>query len=122
MAARRTLAFDNCPAARALEVVGDRWALIIVREILTGARRFDELHARLPISENTLSRRLRQLTDAGVLRKERYAERPDRFHYMPTEACTALADVLDALGTWGQRWTTPDPSGPPPPERPPWLQ
>ncbi|MFF5209127.1 winged helix-turn-helix transcriptional regulator [Streptosporangium sp. NPDC000396] len=118
MAARRNLAYDNCPAARALDVIGDRWALIVVREILKGARRFDDLRERLPVSENTLARRLRELTDAGILRKQVYAERPHRFEYVPTEAGSALTDVLLALGTWGATWTVPDPAGPPPPEFP----
>ncbi|GAA2700364.1 winged helix-turn-helix transcriptional regulator [Nonomuraea recticatena] len=118
MAARRNLAYDNCPAARALDVIGDRWALIIVREILKGARRFDDLRERLPVSENTLARRLRELTEADILRKEIYAERPPRFQYVPTEAGFALIGVLHALGTWGETWTVPDPAGPPPPEFP----
>ncbi|WP_158578744.1 winged helix-turn-helix transcriptional regulator [Spongiactinospora rosea] len=120
MAVRRNLAYDNCPAARALDVIGDRWALIVMREILKGARRFDELRERLPVSENTLARRLRELTEAGILRKEIYAERPDRFEYVPTAAGTALTGVLHALATWGTTWTAPDPAGPPPPELPPF--
>ncbi|MGW1365467.1 winged helix-turn-helix transcriptional regulator, partial [Streptomyces chartreusis] len=121
MPERRNLAYDNCPAARALDVIGDRWALIIVREIFKGAHRFEELRRRLPISENTLARRLHELTRDGVLSKHAYATRPLRHEYVPTEAGAALADVLDALGQWGLEWTEPDPSGPPPPELPPWA-
>ncbi|MCX4631285.1 helix-turn-helix domain-containing protein [Streptomyces sp. NBC_01443] len=118
---RSTLALDNCPAARALDVVGERWALLVVREALAGARRFDEFRDRLRVSENTLTRRLTELTAAGILRRTQYSLKPARFEYLLTEQGRALVPVLAALAAWGNEWTDPDPDLPKPPARPGWL-
>lgn len=118
---RRTLAADNCPAARALDVVGERWALLIVREALDGARRFDDFRDRLPISDHTLSRRLTELVDRKILQRQPYHSRPTRYEYLLTERGRSLASILAVLAAWGERWTDADPDGPAPRPRPSWL-
>lgn len=118
---RSTLSEDNCPAARALDVIGERWSLLIVREALGGARRFDDFRERLPISENTLSRRLSELVERQVMNRQPYQSNPTRFEYLLTERGRSLVGVLTSLAEWGERWTNPDPTGPTPPSMPAWL-
>jgi DNA-binding HxlR family transcriptional regulator len=118
---RSTLAADNCPAARALDIIGERWALLIVREALVGARRFDDFRGRLPISENTLTRRLAELVDRQILERRPYQEAPARHEYLLTDRGKALVAVLASLAEWGDHWTEPDPDGPVPPAVPAWL-
>ncbi len=79
--------YDNqvCSIAAALEVVGERWSLLIVRDGFLGLRRFDELQADLGIARNVLQTRLTRLVDQGVLEKRRYQERPQRYEYHLTE-------------------------------------
>ena len=93
-----------CPVARTLEIVGEWWSLLIVRDALLGARRFDEFK-RTGISDNVLSARLTALTQAHVFKRVRYQTRPDRFEYVLTEKGRSLAPVVLALRAWGQRWT-----------------
>ncbi|WP_328764335.1 winged helix-turn-helix transcriptional regulator [Streptomyces sp. NBC_00272] len=102
-------------------MVGERWALLVVREALAGARRFDEFRDRLRMSENTLARRLTELTASGVLRRTQYSLKPARFEYLLTEQGRALVPVLAALAAWGNEWTDPDPDLPKAPARPGWL-
>ncbi|MGL5929112.1 MAG: winged helix-turn-helix transcriptional regulator [Dermatophilaceae bacterium] len=113
------LASDNCPAARALDVVGKRWALLLVREALGGPRHFGDFRAALDIGDHTLSRRLAELVECGVLMREPGAG--PRHRYRLTEAGRDLAPVLIDLARWGERWTTPDPERPPPRPRPSWM-
>jgi DNA-binding HxlR family transcriptional regulator len=119
--ARSKLAYDNCPAARALDVVGERWALPVVREALDGATRFDDFRKALPISEQTLARRLSELTADGVFERRAYQHRPARYEYVLTERGRALSAVLSALAGWGEKWVPPDPSKPDPRPRPGWT-
>jgi len=70
---------QNCSIARALEVVGERWTLLIVRDVFLGRRRFDELHESLGIARNVLTDRLTRLSDEGILDRVRYSERPERY-------------------------------------------
>lgn len=95
-----------CSIARALAVVGERWTLLILREIFFGARRFDELRRRLGIARNVLSARLEHLTEHGVLEKVSYQNRPVRFEYRLTSKGRDLFPVLLALLRWGDRWET----------------
>lgn len=118
---RNSLAADNCPAARALDVVGERWSLLIVREALGGARRFDDFRSRLPISDNTLTRRLAELVDRNILDRRPYQSEPVRYEYVLTPGGSALVGVLASLAEWGDRFTEPDPAGPTPPSVPAWL-
>lgn len=92
-----------CAIAGALDILGDRWSLLIVRDLyFGGGLRFGDLAAAdEAIPTNTLADRLRRLTDAGVIDRERYQSHPPRYSYRLTTKGRALAPVLDALATWG---------------------
>jgi DNA-binding HxlR family transcriptional regulator len=98
-----------CPIARASEILADRWTPLIVRELLMGSRRFNEIRRGLPgISRSLLVSRLRQLEDDGVV--ERSSGRgPTATEYVLTEAGDALKDVIEHLGVWGVRWAFGEP-------------
>ncbi len=102
----------NCSIAAALEVVGEWWSLLIVREAFLGARRFEEFQEHLGIARNILTTRLRALVESGVLERVRYEKRPQRFEYRLTEKGRALFPVIVALMAWGDRWG-PNRRGPP---------
>lgn len=94
---------DRCGVARALDAVGERWALLVVRELLLGPKRFTDLHRGLgTMSQNVLTQRLRDLEQAGVV--ERYRLRPPAgsWVYELTDAGAQLEPVLIALGNWGR--------------------
>src|ERR1019366_3220426 len=97
--------------AKTLEVVGDRWTMLVVREAFWGTRRFDDFQRNLGIARTVLTDRLGRLVDEGLLRKQCYHERPERFEYRLTEKGTDLWPVLMALLAWGDRHAT---EGPPP--------
>ena len=101
---RASLAALPCPIARTLDLVGEWWTLLIVRDALLGARRFDDFKAT-GIADNVLSARLKKLTEAGVLKRARYQTHPDRYEYLLTEKGHALAPVILALRSWGKRFT-----------------
>lgn len=91
-----------CSIARSLDLLGERWTLLVVRELLCGSRRFGEIQRGIPrISRTMLSARLRELADAGVLEARDGAAGPE---YELTPAGHELAAVIRELGTWGQRW------------------
>ena len=92
-----------CPVARGLARVGDAWSMLILRDASLGRTRFDQFRASLGIAPNILSRRLRALTEAGLLEKRRYAERPPRDEYVLTEAGRDYLPILQAIGAWGRR-------------------
>ena len=93
---------DPCGIARALDIVGERWALLVVRELLLGPRRFGQLRAALPeLSPNVLTQRLRELADAGVARRELLAPPASVTVYELTDRGRALEQVLLELGRWG---------------------
>jgi DNA-binding HxlR family transcriptional regulator len=102
----------NCSVARALEIVGEWWSLLIVRDALLGVRRFDDFQARLGISRNVLAQRLQTLVDQGVLERVPYSEHPPRHEYRLTEKGRALWQVVNAMREWGDAWA-PTPGGPP---------
>ena len=97
----------HCPVTRALEVVGERWTLQVVRDLLERERcRFQELLVSLRgISPNTLSARLRRLEDAGVIEKRMYQLNPPRAEYLLTPRGRALGPVVRSLYQWGERHT-----------------
>jgi DNA-binding HxlR family transcriptional regulator len=97
------LAGGRCPVGRALARVGDGWSLLILRDAGLGATRFDQFRASLGIAPSILARRLAALTDAGLLVKRRYSERPPRDEYLLTEAGRDFLPVLHAIGAWGAR-------------------
>ena len=90
-----------CSIARALEVVGEKWALLAVREVFLGNRRFDEMIRRTGAPRDTLAARLRTLVDAGILRRHRYSDHPQRFEYHLTTAGRDLYPVILTLLRWG---------------------
>jgi DNA-binding HxlR family transcriptional regulator len=94
---------QNCSIARALEVVGDRWTLLIIRDVVLGLRRFDEFLDSLGIASNVLTERLNRLVDEGVLERVPYSERPERFEYRLTNKGRELGVALLALMQWGDR-------------------
>jgi DNA-binding HxlR family transcriptional regulator len=98
-----------CSIARALEVVGERWTLLIVRDVALGLRRFDELVDSLGIASNVLTDRLNRLVDEGVLERVRYSERPERFEYELTKKGRELGVALLALMQWGDRYISDKP-------------
>jgi DNA-binding HxlR family transcriptional regulator len=106
--------YDNqiCSIARGLEVVGERWTLLILRDVFLGIRRFDALQADLGIARNILQARLERLVEHGVLERRPYQERPLRHEYRLTEKGIDLWPVVHALQQWGDRHA-PAPGGPP---------
>lgn len=92
-----------CSIARTLEVVGEKWALLAVREVFLGVRRFDEIVARTGAPRDTLTSRLRTLAAHGVLDRRLYCERPPRYEYVLTDAGRELYPVILTLMRWGDR-------------------
>jgi DNA-binding HxlR family transcriptional regulator len=99
----RTYDTQVCSIARALEVVGDRWTLLVIREAFMGTRRFDDFQRNLDCARNVLTDRLNRLVEAGILRRKRYHERPARYEYVPTRMGVELWPAVMALKTWGDR-------------------
>jgi DNA-binding HxlR family transcriptional regulator len=108
----RTYRDQACSIARALEVVGERWTLLILRDTYRGIRRFDDLQASLGITRGVLTQRLSWLVDEGLLERRPYQTNPQRFEYLPTTKGRALSPVLMHLLLWGDRYY-PSPGGPP---------
>lgn len=94
---------SDCAIAATLDVVGDRWSLLIVRDLLfRGTLRYGDLAASAEgVPTNTLADRLRKLTEAEIIEREQYSSRPARYSYRLTDRGRALAPVLDAMATWG---------------------
>jgi DNA-binding HxlR family transcriptional regulator len=101
-----------CSIAKALEVVGERWSLLIVRDVMNRRRRFDELQKGLGIARNTLAARLQRLVDEDILERRAYQRNPERYEYFLTEKGLDLWPALVALLAWGDRHS-PTPAGPP---------
>ena len=101
-----------CSLARGLELVGDWWTPMIIRDLQLGVDRFDVLAEDLGISRNLLAARLTHLTEHGIVARHRYQDHPPRDRYALTEAGQELWPVLMALTAWGDRWATPE-GGPP---------
>jgi DNA-binding HxlR family transcriptional regulator len=97
----------NCSVAQCLEVVGEWWSMLIIRDAFLGIRRFDDFQSRLGISRNILTTRLASLVEAGVLRKVPYQDHPPRHEYRLTERGHDLWPVLTAMREWGDRWAAP---------------
>jgi DNA-binding HxlR family transcriptional regulator len=96
----------NCSVARTLEVVGDRWSLLVIREAFLGAHRFDQMQRGTGAPRDILAARLRKLVETGVLERRRYQDRPPRFEYHLTQAGRDLHPVITALRQWGDRHVT----------------
>ena len=100
---------QNCSVARTLEIVGERWSLLIVRDVFLGRRRFDELQESLGISRNVLTERLKRLVDEGVLERVLYQENPPRYEYRLTPKGRDLRVVITALRQWGDTYISEKP-------------
>ena len=95
---------QRCPVARALELVGDRWTLLLVRDLLGGTRRFQDLEASLPgIAPNILSDRLKLMEEHRLVRRRFYSDHPPRAAYDLTDKGRELGTVVGALAAWGSR-------------------
>jgi DNA-binding HxlR family transcriptional regulator len=101
---KHSLAELPCPVARSLDIVGEWWTLLIVRDAVRGARRFEDFRA-LGAADNILSVRLKKLVDEGIFEKRLYSKHPERYEYVLTEKGNDLRIVLAAIATWGTRWT-----------------
>jgi DNA-binding HxlR family transcriptional regulator len=102
----------HCSLARSLEVIGDWWSPLILRDLAIGPRRFDELAGDLGISRNLLTTRLEGLMAAKVIDRTPYRDHPPRYRYHLAKAGEELVPALMVLTAWGDRWATPE-GGPP---------
>ena len=94
----------DCSIARSLELVGEWWTFLILRESFNGVRRFDDMQKHLGIARNVLTNRLNSLVENGILSKVRYQEKPERYEYRLTDKGRDLYPVLLALKQWGDKW------------------
>jgi DNA-binding HxlR family transcriptional regulator len=94
---------DPCPIARSLAFAGDAWSLLILRDAHAGLTRFDQFRKSLGIAPTILTRRLANLTDEGLLEKQRYSEHPPREEYLLTQAGVDFLPVLFIIGAWGRK-------------------
>lgn len=102
----------TCSIARTLEVIGEGWAPLILRDVFVGINRFDQLQADLGISRKVLAERLKHLVQHEVLERQAYASRPERFEYVLTPRGRELVQVLMVMVRWGDRWLAGE-AGPP---------
>lgn len=109
---RTSFAAMPCSVARTLEVVGEWWSLLVLRDAFKGVRRFDDFQRSLGIARNILADRLLTLVEQGVLERRLYQERPDRYEYRLTEKGRDLYPVIVSLMRWGDQWAA-DEIGPP---------
>jgi DNA-binding HxlR family transcriptional regulator len=94
----------SCSVARTLDVIGEWWTPLILRDVILGLTKFDEIQDDLGISRKVLTQRLDALVEHGVLERVPYQERPVRHDYVPTEMGADLAPVILAMQAWGDRW------------------
>lgn len=111
MALPRTYDSQNCSVARSLEVVGDRWTMLVIRSAFQGVRRFDDFQDVLGVARNVLTDRLNRLCDEGIMRRVPYQQRPERHEYRLTRKGVELWPAVMTLMMWGDRHYAPD--GPP---------
>jgi DNA-binding HxlR family transcriptional regulator len=93
-----------CSIARSLELVGERWTLLVIREVFNGHRRFSEMQRSLGVARNVLTARLQTLVDEGILERRPYSERPERYEYFLTEKGLDLWPLMIALMHWGDKY------------------
>ncbi|EDY54453.1 conserved hypothetical protein [Streptomyces sviceus ATCC 29083] len=102
MALGKDYATQECSIARALEIVGERWTLLVIRDALYGVRRYNDFLVHLGIPRAVLAARLQMLTEEGILEKRRYQDSPPRDEYVVTDRAIALWPAMRALGRWGR--------------------
>ncbi len=98
-----------CSIQDSLDILGDRWTILIMRDAFRGVRRFDDFRRDLDIARPVLTERLKRLVVAGVLERRLYCERPPRYEYRLTPMGSALSPTLVALMRWGDDWLTDEP-------------
>jgi DNA-binding HxlR family transcriptional regulator len=101
---KREFAKWPCSLARSMDVFGDSWTLLIVRDAMQGLTRFDEFQRSLQVARNTLSDRLGKLVDAGIMTKRFYQDNPPRYEYLLTEMGRDFFPVLATMLAWGDKW------------------
>jgi DNA-binding HxlR family transcriptional regulator len=95
----------TCPIARTAQIIGGKWTILIIRDLSTGVKRFNQLeHSLRGISPKTLSERLRSLEEEGILNRQTFAEVPPRVEYLLTEKGRDLMPVIDSMRNYGQLW------------------
>jgi len=99
----RTYDSQVCSVAGSLELIGERWTLLVIRDLFRGIRRFEDLQRSLEVARNILSARLGLLVEGGILERHRYQERPERYEYRLTEKGLDLWPVVVALLKWGDK-------------------
>ena len=95
----------NCSVAGALEIVGEWWTFLVLRDAFLGVRRFEDFQRRLGIARNVLTARLQTLVGHGILERRLYQERPERYEYRLTDKGLELHPILVSLMQWGDKWT-----------------
>jgi DNA-binding HxlR family transcriptional regulator len=100
---------EACSVAQTLEIIGERWTLLIIRDAFLGLTRFDQFQTSLGVARNVLADRLRRLVDAGILERVPYAARPTRHEYVLTEKGRDLFTALNAVRQWGDAHLTDQP-------------
>lgn len=102
--------YDNqfCSIARTLEVIGDRWTLLVIRDAFLGVRRFEDFQKSLGVARNVLTDRLNRLVDEGILRRNLYQERPERYEYRLTRKGVELWPAMMTMMKWGDRYVYPE--------------
>jgi DNA-binding HxlR family transcriptional regulator len=106
MVKRKSFSEMDCPIAQCLEVAGEWWSPLILRNVLIGEMtKFDQIQRDLSIAPNVLAYRLATLVEGGLLERNQYSTRPPRFEYVATEAGKDFKTVLDAMYSWGSKWT-----------------
>jgi len=101
----KTYDIGDCPVARTLDLIGERWTILLLRDLLLrGARRFQDFQESLPgVAPNTLSARLKSLEESGLVQRKLYNERPPRLEYVLTEKGKSLGPVVKAMRDWGNK-------------------
>jgi DNA-binding HxlR family transcriptional regulator len=96
---------DDCPVARTLDLIGERWTILLLRDLLRhGPRRFQDFQVSLPgVAPNTLSARLKAMEDSGLVKRELYNDRPPRLEYVLTDKGKSLGPIVKAMREWGSR-------------------
>ncbi len=105
---RKSFAAMHCSIAQTLEVIGEWWTMLIVRDAFLGVTRFDQMQERLGISRNVLNQRLAHLVAHGVLEKVAYSDRPLRYDYLLTDKGRDLFSILTSMRQWGDKYAAPD--------------
>jgi DNA-binding HxlR family transcriptional regulator len=95
----------DCPVARTLDLIGERWTILLLRDLLLeGSRRFQDFQASLPgVAPNILSTRLKAMEDSGLVRRQLYSERPPRLEYLLTAKGKSLGPIVKAMRDWGTK-------------------